>query len=70
MVTALTEVAREVAPVDTVPRDWRRLERRSALGAGRDRQLWPFAPCAQFRQAPVGTASRQDLRERRGDART
>ena len=33
MVTALTRVAREVAPVEAVSRDWRRLERRSALGA-------------------------------------
>ena len=41
MVTALTGVAREVAPVEAVPRDWRRLERRSALGAERvQRRPW------------------------------
>ena len=41
MVSALTGIAREVAPVEAVPRDWRRLERRSALGAERVRlRLW------------------------------
>ena len=41
MVTALTGVAREVAPVEALPRDWRRLERRSALGAERvKRRPW------------------------------
>ena len=41
MVTALTRVAREVAPVEAVPDDWRRLERRSALGAERvQRRPW------------------------------
>jgi hypothetical protein len=41
MVTALTGVVREVAPVEVVPRDWRRLERRSALGAERvQRRPW------------------------------
>jgi hypothetical protein len=41
MVTALTGVAREVASVEAVPRDWRRLERRSALGAERvQRHPW------------------------------
>ena len=41
MVTALTGIAREVAPVEAVPRDWRRLERRSALGADRvHRRPW------------------------------
>ena len=38
---ALTGVAREVPPVEVVPRDWRRLERRSALGPERvERRPW------------------------------
>jgi glycosyltransferase involved in cell wall biosynthesis len=41
MVTALTGIAGEVAPVEAVSRDWRRLERRSALGADRvHRRPW------------------------------
>ena len=54
---ALTGVAREVAPVEAVPRDWRR-------------QLRPVAGWAQFRQAPVSTASRLDPARRRGHGRT
>jgi glycosyltransferase involved in cell wall biosynthesis len=41
MVNALTELAREVVPVDEMPSDWRQLERRTALGAERvQRRPW------------------------------
>jgi hypothetical protein len=33
LVTGLTELASEAMPVEALPREWRRLERRSALGA-------------------------------------
>src|SRR5207247_4500019 len=49
LVAALTELAREVAPVEAMARDWRRLERRSALGAERV-QHRPWYVAAEIRR--------------------